>query len=234
MRLHHLLSVSALSIITMLCLPQGILAQGKQPALVSLFLSSSSSPSGRPTYRAAKTKAKTDKQRKGSASSASPLEYSDLINGLSVQYPKGWSYVFSPPESGVTARYDWTIFGSSTAQYTSLAIGVLTLKKPVTTADLQKDFATYTQEPKYAEDFQNPHFLIMPNVLLSELSTWQKKETHVGTFTHRYQSRDRKVRQIRIPSGNRIIVLEYSAVTARFDTDLHLFEAFRKSFALLK
>ncbi|MDO8469151.1 MAG: hypothetical protein Q7S29_05330 [Candidatus Peribacter sp.] len=230
----HLFLVAALSVITLLCVPQGILARDTQPALVSLFLPSSSSSSGRLTYRAAKTKAKTDKQRKSSASSASSLEYRDLINGLSVQYPKGWSYVFSPPESGVTARYDWTIFSSSTAQYTSLAVGVLNLKKPVTTADLQKDFALYTQEPKYAEDFQNSHFLIMPNVLSSVLSTWQKKETHVGTFTHRYQSRDRKVRQIRIPSGNRIIVLEYSATPDRFDRDLHLFEDFTKSFALLR
>gem|GEM_PF-3374331 len=228
------LSVLVLSIVTLLCMPQGSLALSNQPTLVSLFLSSSASSAGRLTYRAAKIKAKTDKQRKSSASSASSLEYRDLVNGLSVQYPKSWSYVFSPPESGVTARYDWTIFGSSTAQYTSLAIGILNLKKPVTTADLKKDFALYTQEPKYAEDFQNPHFLIMPQVLSSVLSIWQKKETHVGTFTHRYQSRDRKVRQIRIPSGNRIIVLEYSATPDRFDKDLHLFEDFTKSFALLK
>jgi len=241
---HHLITITALSVITLFCppavalgakvgLPQGSLAFSNQPTEVSLFLSSASSSSGRLTYRAAKIKARTDKQRRSSASSASSLKYRDLINGLSVQYPKNWSYVFSAPETGVTTRYDWTIFSSSTAQYTSLAVGILNLKKTVTTADLKKDFALYTQEPKYAEDFQSSHFLIMPQVLSSLLSTWQKKETHVGTFTHRYQSRDRKVRQIRIPSGTRIIVLEYSAAPDRFDKDLHLFEDFTKSFALV-
>ena len=99
---------------------------------------------------------------------------------------------------------------------------------------MRQDFENFSRAPFYAEEFEGGRFLLMPEALSSEGSTWQKKETLVSTFTHRCQSKTCKVRQIRIPSGNRIIVLEFSAIADRFDRNLRYFDAFTKSFALLK
>lgn len=216
-------------------LPQGSLAAGDQPTLVSLFIPTATT---RPTYRATQAKGKVDKKRKlPTITTKAPREYRDLVNGFKVEYPNDWSTDFSAPDTGVAfANVDWVFFGSTAPQYhsTFLAVGVLDLKKPVTTADLEKNFADYTREPKYAEQFQDPRFLLMYELISSKRSTWKDRVTLDSTFTHRWQSRNTKERQIRIPAGNRIIILRFSAVADWFDQDLHFFEDFKKSFGLLR
>ncbi|MDD5041030.1 MAG: hypothetical protein PHX87_00955 [Candidatus Peribacteraceae bacterium] len=233
----------ALPITLLLCLPaavsaqagmpQSILAADNQPTLVSLFLPS---VTVRPTYRATQIKGKADKRRRIPTITAKPArEYRDLLNGFRVEYPNDWSYAFPAPDAGSSfAHFDWVFFSSSSARSTMLAVGVLDLKKTVTTADLQKNFADYTREPKYEEEFRNPRFLLMYKLLSSVTMTWNGRTVLDSVFTHRYQSRDTKERQIRIAAGSRIIVLRYSAYLDRFDRDLHLFEDFKKSFGLLK
>ncbi|MDD5103232.1 MAG: hypothetical protein PHX93_02425 [Candidatus Peribacteraceae bacterium] len=202
------------------------------PTQVALFLPSVTT---RPTYRSVQTKGKQDKKRAIPVVTILPARaYRDLLNGFRVEYPHDWSYTFPAPDTGSSAaHYDWTLFGGGIFPNTSLAVGVLNLKKSVTTADLKKDFSDYTRKPTFAEDFQNPRFLIMYALVSSETQTWNGRETLVSTFTHRLRSRNMQVRQMRIPAGNRIILLEYSTTTDRFVRDLHFFEDFRRSFVLL-
>lgn len=230
------LALATLSLLAFVCLPA--VAQGAQEGLPPPTLTALLAPAAlRPTYRATQAKGRQDKQRKMPViATKPPREFRDVLNGLRVEYPEDWIIDFSVPEQSVAvARYDWTYFGSTAPQYhsTFLAVGVLDLKRPVTPADLTKDYADATREPKYAEQFQDPRFLIMYEPVSSTKSTWKNRETLESTFTHRWKSKDRKVRQIRIPAGNRIITLEYSALTEWFDRDLHFFEDFRKSFGLL-
>lgn len=218
-------SLTGLSIITILSLPLPASAR---------FLPQASS--ARPSYRATQAKARKDMRIKVPTLPSTPLRaYRDALGGWRAEYPEDWSLTYEDREAGASRqRYDWTRFESSSFLGTILSVGIAPLGKTVTMEHLKLDFENYTRAPFYAEEFLGGRFLLMPEVLSSEVSTWGGTEALVSTFTHRCQSATCKVRQIRIPSGNRIIVLEYSAIVDRFDRNLRYFDAFTKSFALLK
>ena len=212
--------------------PQASSAMDDHPVLVSLIVPVANN---RPTSRATQAKGRIEKKRKYPTIPVLPArEYRDLVNGFRVEYRNEWSFAYSPPNPGSYApSYDWVMFGNDTYPETGLAVGVLDLKRPVTATDLKSDFAAYTRDPVFEEQFRNPRYLLMSEVISSKPSVWNDRETLVSTFTHRLRSQSRMVRHIRIPAGNRIIVLEYSTTVDRFDRDLHYFEDFAQSFALL-
>jgi len=219
------LCLSAIVVITFCSLPLTASAR---------FLPQASS--SRPSYRALQVKARKDMRIKIPTLPATPLRaYRDELDGWRVEYPEDWHLTYEDKEAGTSRqRYEWTRFESSAFLGTTLSVGIATLGKRVTMDYLRQDAANYTRAPFYAEEFLGGRFLLMPEVLSNEISSWQKQRMLVTTFTHRCQSSTCKVRQIRIPTGNRIIVLEYSAIADRFDRNLHYFDAFTKSFALLK
>ncbi|MDD5623850.1 MAG: hypothetical protein PHI23_04030 [Candidatus Peribacteraceae bacterium] len=160
--------------------------------------------------------------------------YVDELRRFSAQYPATWKRGFSSAPEIAGLADERVVFEPREVGGTYVGVGTKRMGKTISSTDLEKDFAAYTLQPRNAYELDTRPFLLAYNLLASGRSTWKGKSTLTSTFTFRCMSKNLQSRQIRIPDGNRIVILEYTTSPEKFEKDLHYFEDFVQAFSLLK
>jgi len=156
--------------------------------------------------------------------------YRNPLLGYEITYPEGWTTYLWAKDECKTFADDCISFISDDQTNVHLMAAVKDWKKPVQYADLEEDFRAFSKQPTNLFESDHMRFVWEFALLKTQPVTWQGVQAIEHTFKGKVQSVIKQFRQVRIPVGNRIFILEYRANPENFTQNLPYFDDFFDSF----